>query len=159
MFIELIRAFLCNVSRAAGQQHGKTRLSILWDSNKTWKFKWILAQFLFTIQVWQWNSELLVPQPAWSTSNWSQFLFLSCATSFLINVVPPSLVCTMYDKLQHGYMRHCTVSFTARTRTRTRIRFVTSQTGVRTRARRTKKYVRTRVPNWYLFYWSITVTD
>ena len=33
---------------------------------------------------------------ALSTSNWSQFLFLRCATSLLISVVPPSLVC-VYD--------------------------------------------------------------
>ena len=58
----------------------------------------------------------------------------------------------MYDKNFNMVHKNMVTCVTTLQRVRVyAARIVTSQTGIRTRARHTKKYVRTRVPNWYLY--------
>lgn len=149
MFIKLIRAFLGTVCRAAGQQYGETVFyGTLMNLSTTSLYHIGVAVKILNC----WPSSLPYQLQIEAHFNFYhvQRVCLSICTTFTcVHVCMTKTSTWLHASLYR------TVYSTARTRT---TRFVTSQTGLRVRtrarthARRTKKYVRTHVPNWYPLY-------
>ena len=150
MFIELIRAFLCTVCRAAGQYGETVFYGTLMNLSTTSLYH--IGVAVKILNCWPISLPYQLQIEAHFNFYHVQRVCLSICTTFTCVHVCMTKTSTW---LHASLYRYRTVYSTARTRART-TRFVTSQTGLRirarTHARRTKKYVRTRVPNWYPLY-------